>query len=132
MIYATGFAIFVTCLLWLLNLTNMKWLKHGTFSRRSNFVIDQHGYYMEEIKCKGYRSAFAAYQKNIEGLYLYGKVTDIKYDLYDWTVTYIQFKDKTIGIKLCRPMCIIQLVLSKEYMPIQIMEADNPFLEVKK
>ena len=80
---------------------------------------------MEEIKCQSYRGVFAVYQKNIE-------VTYIKYDLYDWTITYIQFKDITIGIKLCRPRCIIQIVQSKEYMPIKIMEADRPFLEMKK
>ena len=87
---------------------------------------------MEEIKCQSYRGVFAVYQKNIEELYLYEKVTYIKYDLYDWTITYIQFKDITIGIKLCRPRCIIQIVQSKEYMPIKRMEADRPFLEMKK
>jgi len=132
MIYAISFAIFIVIVLCLLNRINRKWLKHGRLTRCANVVIAQHCYYMEEIKCQSYRAAFVAYQKNIENLYTYGKVFDIKYDLYDWTVTYIQFEDLTIAIKLCRPIHIIQLVQSKSYMPIQIMEADNPFLEVKK
>lgn len=104
----------------------MKWLKYGKFSRRSSFVINQHKYYFEEVKLQGYREAFAAYKKIIEEACLYGRIIDMKYDLYDWTITYIQFKDTAIGIKLYRPMYIIQLVQSEQRMQIQTMEADNP------
>ncbi|KGJ88626.1 hypothetical protein [Colwellia psychrerythraea] len=130
MMYAISFTIFIAILLCLPIRRDKKWLKHGKFSRCSHVVIARHNYYMEEIKCQSYRAALAAYQKNIENLYTYGKVIDIKYDLYDWTSTYIQFEDLTIGITLCRPIHSIQLVQSESYMPIQIMEADQPFLEI--
>ena len=82
---------------------------------------------MEEIKLKSYREAFGAYEKNIEEICLYEKVLDMKYDLYDWTISYIQFKDITIGIKLYRPLNTVQLIQSEGPMPILTMETDNPF-----
>ncbi|WP_126517910.1 hypothetical protein [Shewanella canadensis] len=119
--------IIITSLFWLFNQTSMKWLKYGKFSRRSNFVINQHNYYMEEVQLKSYREAFSVYEKTIDEIYRYGKMIDMNYDLYDWTVTYIQFKDITIGIKLYRPLHTIQLVQSEKHMQIRTMEADNPF-----
>lgn len=104
----------------------MKWLKHGRLSKCSSFIINKHKYYLEEVKLQDYREAFAAYKKIIEEAYRYGRIIDIKYDLYDWTITYIQFEDTVIGIKLYRPMFIIQLVQSEQHMQIQTMEVDNP------
>jgi len=85
---------------------------------------------MEEVKLERYRAAYGAYEKTIKYACLYGKIIDMKYDLYDWTITYIQFEDITIGIKLYRPINSIQLVQSEKHMQIQTMEADNPFVEI--
>ncbi|WP_028864131.1 hypothetical protein [Psychromonas aquimarina] len=126
--YLIGIIIFITSLFWLLNRASLKWLKYGKLSRRSNFVVNQHNYYMEEVKLESYREAINIYQKSIDEIYRYGKIIDMQYDLYDWTVSYIQFKDITIAIQLSRPLHTIQLVQSEKSMQIQAMEADNPFL----
>jgi len=127
MLLLISFTIFIASLFWLFNRKSMKWLKYGAFSRQSSFVINQHNYYMEEVKLESYRAAFGAYKKAIKEACLYGKIIDMKYDLYDWTVSYIEFKDITIGIKIYRPRHTIQLVQSEKRMQIQAMEADNPF-----
>ena len=128
MLFLIGLIFIITSFLWFFSQRSMKWLKYGTFSRRSRFVINQNNYYMEEVKFKSYREALGAYEKTIAEVCLYGKIIDIKYDLYDWTITYIQFKDIAIGIKLYRPTHTIQLIQSEKRMKIQAMEADNPFL----
>jgi hypothetical protein len=117
----------IVSLFWLFNRKRTKWLKHGKFLRNSSFVIHKNNYWMEEIKLKSYREAFGAYEKNIEEICLYGKVIDMKYDLYDWTVSYVKFKDITIGIKLYRPLNTVQLIQSEGPIPILTMETDNPF-----
>ncbi len=86
----------------------------------------------KKLSAKATEVLFSPTKKNIEEFCIYGKVIDMKYGLYDWTVTYIQFEDLTIGIKLYRPIYIIQLAQSENYIPIQFMKANNPFLEVKK
>lgn len=128
MLFLIGLIFVITSFLWLFSQRSMKWLKYGTFSRRSRFVINQNNYYMEEVKFKSYREALGAFEKTIGKIYLDGKAIDIKYDLYDWTATYIQFNDITVAIKLYRPKHTIQLIQSEKRIKIQTMEADNPFL----
>lgn len=124
----TWFIAFILLMtgIWLLNRKTMTWLTYGTFSRRSSVVLNNHRYHMEQVKLQSYRETFVAYQKNIEKAYHYGPIVDMKYDLYDWTITYIQFNDITLGIKLYRPMNVIQLVQSDKPMDIQTMETDEP------
>jgi len=117
----------IISLFWLFNRKRTKWLQHGEFLRNSSFVVNKNNYWMEEIRLKSYREAFGAYEKNIEEICLYGKVIDMKYDLYDWTISYVKFKDITIGIKLYRPLNTIQLIQSEEPLSILTMETDNPF-----
>lgn len=128
MLIFIGLIIFVLGLLWLYQHRQMRWLKHGAYSRRANFAVNQQRYYLEETKFSSYREAFGAYEKIIDDVCCHGKVINMKYDLYDWTVTYIQFDDVTVGIQLYRPKHIIQLVQSKKPVQIHTMEADNPFL----
>ena len=125
MLFLITLIVFMACLWGWFNKRRTQWLKHGKFYRSANLTINQNSYYMEEVKCESYQHAFGTYDKIIDEIRDYGKIIDIKYDLYDWTFAYFKFEDITIGIKHYRPLNRIQLVQSKSSITIDAMEIDN-------
>lgn len=124
MLYLLSFLCLCSIAFWWIAPKEAKWLKQGTLLKRSKFAVNQRCYYMEGVKLPSYREAFGAYEKSIEEVCQYGEVIDIEYDLYDWTVSYVQFADITIGIKLYRPLNTIILAQSKLPMTIDTMQDD--------
>lgn len=102
------------------------WLKCGRFLDSDYLMINGNNYYMEEVEFDSYQQAMGAYGKIVKDSMKCGKVIDIKYDLYDWTISFIQFEKFTIVIKHYRPLNRIRLIRSQ--MPVTILnfEKDNP------
>lgn len=124
MIFVIGLLLLIVCLLWWFSSRNTKWLKHGRFYRRANCTINQHCYYMEEVKFDSYRQALGAFGKTVEELCEYGQVVNMKYDLYDWTFAYFQFEGVTVAVRHHRPLNRIQLLQSKSSVTIDAIEKD--------
>lgn len=102
------------------------WLKCGRFLDSDYLMINGNNYYIEEVEFDNYQQAMGSYGKIVKDSMKCGKVIDIKYDLYDWTISFIQFEKFTIVIKHYRPLNRIRLIRSQ--MPVTILnfEKDNP------
>lgn len=104
-----------------------KWLKCGVLIKSNTVVIHGHKYYLEEVKLSSYNEALAEYNLFLTEVVSYSEIIDLSYDLYDWTICYIQFSNKTLGIKLNRPANKIQLAQRCQSVRLEMIEGVDVF-----
>lgn len=100
----------------------------GKHTRQINTVINKHSYYIEEVKFETYQQALTNYFKIVEQIAHQDTIVETKYDLYDWTYSYIRFKDRTISLKHFRNYKTVQVAISYDDITIKEIEYDNPSL----
>lgn len=105
---------------------------HGKHTRSKEFVINNQAYYLEEVRFKTYQEALTNYFKIVEDIAHSSEILETKYDLYDWTFSYIRFKDMTVSLKHFRNYKTVQLAMSKTPISLDKIELDNPAFKYKK
>lgn len=103
-------------------------IKYGKHTREVNTIINNHSYYIEEVKFETYQEALNNYFKIVEQIAHQDTIVETKYDLYDWTYSYIRFKDRTISLKHFRNYKTVQVAISYDDITINQIEYDNPSL----
>lgn len=105
-------------------------LKYGNFKGGHFELFNKHRYYVEEANFLHYQDALSTYYKVVDDVASHGEILEVKYDLYDWTVSIYRFADTTIGIHHLRSMNKIQIIKSNEPVSISTFEMDHSGLRL--
>ena len=107
-----------------------RWIKQGTFSRSKNIMVNEHQYYVEEVRFESYSKALSSYFKIVAEIAGREEIIEARYDLYDWTFNYFRFKETTVSLKHYRPFHVVQLARSDTPLSLDTIEKDNPHLKL--
>ena len=118
------FLVMAVVLFWSVGPSRM--IPYGKLKKQSELHVNTHDYYLEEVQFDSYNEALSKTFKIVEEVSKYGKAVDVKYDLYDWSVSIFQFEENTIGIKYFRATHSVQLLKSKSPISIADFEEDHP------
>jgi hypothetical protein len=90
--------------------------------------IHDNSYTVQEFEFETYNKAHASYFKIVNEIGFDNTIVDTKYDLYDWSYSYIRFETHSIAIRYFRSYNSIQIAKSDSPVNLSSLERDNPFL----
>ncbi len=100
----------------------------GKLLRNQKLSIHGNSYTVQEFEFETYNSAHSSYFKIVNEIGGNDTIIETKYDLYDWSYSYMRYEKHTVAIKYFRSFNSIQIAKSDYPVNLSSVEHDNPFL----